>query len=146
MICPKCGGNVHTDLPCDGCGITYTEMIDSIRHDAMRKLIRKGNLSESEEEALANEMKNASFLVPVVFIKSQMCAMTAEDELGRNYILLFTDRQEYDKNKMDINPITNPFNEVLDLLDERFEGFVININSEAYGVDREFLNKHFAGE
>lgn len=121
-------------------------MIDSISHDAMRKLIRKSNLSESDEEALANELKSSSFLVPVVFIKSLMCAMTAEDELGRNYILLFTDRDEYDKNKMDISPITNPFNEVLDLLDERFEGFVININSEAYGIDREFLNKHFSGE
>ena len=146
MICPACGGNVYTNLDCDRCGITYGEMIASIRHDSMRELIAKDSLSPSDELALAKELRGSSFLVPATFIGTQLNVMTAEDEEGRNYILLFTDRQEYDKNRMNHNPITNPFDEVLDLMDGRFEGFVINIRSEAYGVGRKFLDRHFPGE
>ena len=146
MICPACGGNVYTNRDCDRCGITYGDMIGSIRHDSMRELIAKDTLSPSDELALADELRGSSFLVPATFIGGQLNVMTAEDEEGRNYILLFTDREEYDKNRMNHNPITNPFNEVLDLIDGRFEGFVINIRSEAYGVDRKFLDRHFQGE
>ena len=146
MICPACGGNVYTNRDCDRCGITYGDMIGSIRHDSMRELIAKDSLSPSDELALAKELRDSSFLVPATFIGGQLNVMTAEDEEGRNYILLFTDRQEYDKNRMNHNPITNPFDEVLDLMDGRFEGFVINIRSEAYGVDRKFLDRHFQGE
>ena len=146
MICPACGGNVYTNRDCDRCGITYGDMIGSIRHDSMRELIAKDSLSPSDELALAKELRDSSFLVPATFIGGQLNVMTAEDEEGRNYILLFTDRGEYDKNRMNHNPITNPFNEVLDLMDGRFEGFVINIRSEAYGVGRKFLDRHFQGE
>ena len=146
MICPACGGNVYTNRDCDRCGITYGDMIGSIRHDSLRELIAKDSLSPSDELALAKELRDSSFLVPATFIGGQLNVMTAEDEEGRNYILLFTDRQEYDKNRMNHNPITNPFDEVLDLMDGRFEGFVINIRSEAYGVDRKFLDRHFPGE
>jgi len=146
MICPACGGNVYTNRDCDRCGITYGDMIGSIRHDSMRELIAKDSLSPSDELALAKELRDSSFLVPATFIGGQLNVMTAEDEEGRNYILLFTDRQEYDKNRMNHNPITNPFDEVLDLMDGRFEGFVINIRSEAYGVGRKFLDRHFQGE
>ena len=146
MICPACGGNVYTNRDCDRCGITYGDMIGSIRHDSMRELIAKDSLSPSDELALAKELRDSSFLVPATFIGGQLNVMTAEDEEGRNYILLFTDRQEYDKNRMNHNPITNPFDEVLDLMDGRFEGFVINIRSEAYGVDCKFLDRHFPGE
>ena len=146
MICPACGGNVYTNRDCDRCGITYGDMIGSIRHDSMRELIARDSLSPSDELALANELRSSSFLVPATFIGGQLNVMTAEDEEGRNYILLFTDRGEYDKNQMNHNPITNPFNEVLDLMDGRFEGFVINIRSEAFGIDRKFLHKHFLGE
>ena len=146
MICPACGGNVYTNRDCDRCGITYGDMIGSIRHDSMRELIAKDSLSPSDELALAKELRDSSFLVPATFIGGQLNVMTAEDEEGRNYILLFTDRQEYDKNRMNHNPITNPFDEVLDLMDGRFEGFVINIRSEAYGVGRKFLDRHFPGE
>ena len=146
MICPACGGNVYTNRDCDRCGITYGDMIGSIRHDSMRELIAKDSLSPSDELALANELRSSSFLVPATFIGGQLNVMTAEDEEGRNYILLFTDRGEDDKNQMNHNPITNPFNEVLDLMDGRFEGFVINIRSEAFGIDRKFLDRHFLGE
>ena len=146
MICPACGGNIYTNRDCDRCGITYGDMIGSIRHDSMRELIAKDSLSPSDELALAKELRDSSFLVPATFIAGQLNVMTAEDEGGRNYILLFTDRQEYDKNRMNHNPITNPFDEVLDLMDGRFEGFVINIRSEAYGVGRKFLDRHFQGE
>ena len=146
MICPACGGNVYTNRDCDRCGITYGDMIGSIRHDSMRELIAKDSLSPSDELALAKELRDSSFLVPATFIGGQLNVMTAEDEEGRNYILLFTDREEYDKNRMNHNPITNPFDEVLDLMDGRFEGFVINIRSEAYGVGRKFLDRHFSGE
>ena len=112
----------------------------------MRELIAKDTLSPSDELALADELRISSFLVPATVIGGRVNVMTAEDEEGRNYILLFTDRGEYDKNQMNHNPITNPFNEVLNLMDGRFEGFVINIRSEAYGVDRKFLDKHFPGE
>lgn len=146
MICPACGGNVYTNRDCDRCGITYGDMIGSIRHNSMRNLIAKDSLSPSDELALANELRESSFLVTATFIGGQLNVMTAEDEEGRNYILLFTDREEYDKNRMNHNPITNPFDEVLDLMDGRFEGFVINIRSEAYGVSRKFLDRHFPGE
>ena len=106
MICPACGGNVYTNRDCDRCGITYGDMIGSIRHDSMRELIAKDSLSQSDELALAKELRDSSFLVPATFIGGQLNVMTAEDEEGRNYILLFTDRGEYGKNQMNHNPIT----------------------------------------
>ena len=112
----------------------------------MRELIAKDTLSPSDELALANELRGSSFLVPATFIGGRLNVMVSEDEKGRIYIMLFTDRGEYDKNQMNHNPVTNPFDEVLDLLEERFEGFVINVNSEAFVVGRKFLDKHFPEE
>ena len=146
MICPACGGYVYSNRDCDRCGITYGDMIGSIRHDSMRELIAKDTLSPSDELALANELRGSSFLVPATFIGGRLNVMVSEDEKGRIYIMLFTDRGEYDKNQMNHNPVTNPFDEVLDLLEERFEGFVINVNSEAFVVGRKFLDKHFPEE
>ena len=91
MICPACGGNVYSNRDCDRCGITYGDMIGSIRHDSMRELIAKDFLSPSDELALADELRISSFLVPATVIGGRVNVMTAEDEEGRNYILLFTE-------------------------------------------------------
>lgn len=145
MICPICGGNVYTDWACGGCGITYAEMIGDIRHDDMRKLIAKNHLEESDELLLVGELKKSSFLLFTSPSDNHLQVMTVSDRQNRNYILLFTDKDEYDENNMGGNPTTNPFDLVLDLLDDRFEGFVINIDSEAFELNRKFLSKHFLG-
>lgn len=146
MICPVCGGNVYTDFACDGCGVTYDDMINAIRHDNMKRLMGIKPLDENEETELVEEIRSASFLVPATFKNGEFQSMTVEDESDNTFLLLFTDREKYDRDIRDIPPITNPFNLVLDLLDERFEGFVVNILGEAFVLNREFLNRHFGGE
>lgn len=143
MICPVCGGNIYTNLQCDSCAIAYNEMINFISHNRLRQLINKTHLTEDEELMLAKELEDSSFLLPAVIMDDAINVMTASDENNRNYILLFTDRSEYDKNNLQINPITNPFDEVLSLLDSRLDGFVINICSEAFVIDRQFIEKYF---
>ena len=133
-------------MACDGCGITYREMISSIRHDNLRKLISKGELDENEELALVREIDHSSFLVPATHIGESLHVMSVSDDKGCIFIPIFTDREAYDNNVTDIAALTNPFDLVLDLLDERFEGFVVNICDEEFELNREFLNKHFEGE
>ena len=146
MMCPICGGNVYTDMACDGCNVTYADMIGAVRHDDMRRLMARGNLSADDEKALAKEIEDSSFLVPVTHIDGELYAMTVSDENGSIFIPIFTDKEEYDKNVTDIAAMTNPFNLVLDLLDERIEGFVINLGNEEFELNGEFLNRHFRGE
>ena len=146
MICPVCGGNVYTDMACDGCNVAYDKMINGIRHDDMRKLMAKGHLSEDDGMELVRELENSSFLVPTAHIDGQFHVMTVSDDKNSMFIPIFTDREEYDKNIDDIVAITNPFGLVLDLLDDRFEGFVVNVENEAFEIDSEFLNRHFPGE
>ena len=153
MICAKCGeGMVHQDKPCDNCGIEYEEMIDSIRHDELIMLIEKMDQKaccienmDLDESLLACELWNAHFLVPVQKADGKLAAMTVEDKKGKNYILLFTDRNEYDKIKSEIDPATNPFDICLDLLDDRIEGFVINVENQAFELSRRFLERYFDG-
>lgn len=146
MMCPVCKGNVYTDMACDGCGIIYHEMISAIRHDNLRKMISQGELDENEELALARQLEHASFLVPATHICEELHVMSVSDDKGRIFIPIFTDKEAYDNNVTDITALTNPFELVLDLLDERFEGFVINLCGEEFELNREFLNKHFKGE
>lgn len=151
MICANCGeGMVHQDKPCDNCGIGYDEMIDAIRHDELIRLIERMDGKacciesiEIEESLLACELWNAHFLVPIQTVDGKLAAMTVEDQKGKNYILIFTDRKEYDKIDSDIAPATNPFDICLDLLDEKFEGFVINIENQAFDLSRRFLERYF---
>ena len=142
MICAKCGGNVHTDHVCDGCGITYEMMISSIRHPWIKKLISKGSLSEEDKPELAELLADSSFLVSITFVSGNLQVMSVSDDENRIYIPIFTDKEEYDKNIEGIIPITNPFEVVLDLLDERFEGFVINVFGDGFVLNNEFLKMY----
>lgn len=111
----------------------------------MKRLMAKEHLDENEETELVEEIRKASFLVPATFIDGQFHLMTVEDHSGKKFIPIFTDRTEYDNSIDDITPLTNPFDIVLDLLDERVEGFAVNIAGNAFEMKREFLDKHFGG-
>jgi hypothetical protein len=69
--------------------------------------------------------------------------LSLRDSRNREYILLFTDKKEYDKNETDIKPATNPFSIILDLLEDSYEGFIINVDSEACFINRPFLERYF---
>ena len=153
MICPRCGGNFRNNKPCDTCGITYEELIKSIRHDEMKKLFVKiGDMIEHhedftiEESLLAVELKNSSLLIPAKIVDGSLGAMTVEDEKNRRFITLYTDIDEYENAKTGIEPLTNPFSEMVHLLDERLEGFVINKDSVACEIPKNFLKKYFADD
>ncbi len=151
MICAKCGkGMVHQNRPCDHCGIGYDEMIDAISHDELIRLIERIDnnacgceCSFLDESLLACELWNAHFLVPIKMVDGKLAAMAVEDKKGKNYIMIFTDRNEYDKINSEIAPATNPFDVCLDLLDENFEGFVINVENQAFALSRGFLERYF---
>lgn len=151
MICAKCGkGMVHQNMPCDNCGIEYDEMIDAISHDELIRLIERIDNNtcgcecmDLDESLLACELWNAHFLVPIKTFDGKLAAMAVEDEKGKNYIMIFTDRDEYNKINSDIAPATNPFEVCLDLLDEKFEGFVINVENQAFALSRGFLERYF---
>ena len=150
MICPKCGGIIHVDENCDKCGIDYHEMIDSIRHDEMKKLfvkIEELQLEHKrigiEESLFAVELINSSLLIPLDVTDNRLSIMTVSDG-KHDFILLFTDKDAYETYvKEDIKPRTNPFNMILDLLDDDFEGFLINLGSETCAIGRKFLDKYF---
>ena len=41
MICPKCGGNFSLNQNCERCNTPYSEIIEDIRHDEMKRLFLK---------------------------------------------------------------------------------------------------------
>ena len=152
MICPKCGGNFSINQNCQKCNTAYSEIIADIRHDEMKRLfIKMGELMENhksidiEESLLACELINSSLLVPITITDDSLSVLTTKDKKG-NYILLFTDKEEYDKNNNEIPARTNPFREILDLMDEHVDGFIINIASVACEIPRKYLEKYFLGD
>ena len=152
MICPKWGGNFSLNQNCERCNTPYSEIIEDIRHDEMKRLFLKmDELMEShksieiEESLLACELINSSLLVPITIIDDSLSVLTVKDK-KRNYILLFTDKEEYDKNNKDIPARTNPFRTILDLMDDHIDGFIINIASVACEIPRKYLEKYFLGD
>lgn len=150
MICPKCGGTIRQTQPCDRCRITYEEMISGIRHDDMRKLFKKmielevsHRSTDIEESILAADLAGSSLLIGARVVDDKLQVLSLRDSKKREYILLFTDKNEYDKNDTDIKPMTNPFSVILDLLKDTYEGFVINVDSEACIINRPFLERYF---
>lgn len=153
MICPRCGGEFSPKQNCLVCGSSYTEIINAIRHDELKNLFEKMDdlqLShdgiEITESLLACELSNSSFLIPLTAENDQIAVMTVEDDKKRRYITLFTDYDAYQEYIKSIPPMTNPFWVIMDLLDERMEGFVINPNDEACEISRKFLNRYFKKE
>lgn len=152
MICPKCGGNFSLNENCQKCNTPYSEIIEGIRHDEMKRLFLKmDELLENhksigiEESLLACELINSSLLVPITIVDDALSVRTVKDK-RRNFILLFTDKEEYDKNNMDIPPRTNPFRTILDLMDEHIDGFIINIASVGCEIPRKYLERYFLGD
>ena len=150
MICPKCGGNFHLNESCQKCRTAYSEVIEGIRHDEMKKLFLKiedlmkhHRNFDIEESLLACELINSSLLIPLIITDDQVTVKTVEDYKKRRFMLLFTDKEEYDKNVTDIPPTTNPFWAILDLLEDGIEGFVINSGGVGCELTRKFLNRFF---
>ena len=139
---------------CDKCGIGYDEMIGSISHDEMKILIRKLEKMmdshepiEIEASLLACELKNSSLLVPVDIKDDELSCAAIPGPKGKQFILAFTDKQEYDKCIKYVSPRTNPIDIVLDLLNDEIEGLAINIASDyPCFLGRAFLNPFFLEE
>ena len=150
MICPKCGGNFSVDERCQRCRTSYSEIISGIRHDEMKRLFVKiDDLMKSrrnfkiEESLLACELLNSSLLIPLTIVNDELGVVTVENGRGRRFMLLFTDKEEYDKSISDIQPRTNPFRVILDLLEDGIEGFLINAGGVTCELTRKFLNLYF---
>ena len=79
----------------------------------MNELMESHKSIDIEESLLACELINSSLLVPITIIDDSLSVLTVKDK-KRNYILLFTDKEEYDKNNKDIPARTNPFRTILD--------------------------------
>jgi hypothetical protein len=125
-------------------------MISGIRHDEMRKLFKKmmeleasHRSTDIEESILAADLAGSSLLIGARVVDDKLQVLSLRDSKKREYILLFTDKNEYDKNETDIKPMTNPFSVILDLLKDTYEGFVINVDSEACIINRPFLERYF---
>ena len=150
MICPKCGGNFHLNESCQKCRTPYSAVIEGIRHDEMKNLFLKiedlmnnHRNFDIEESLLACELANSSFLIPLIIEDNKIGVMSIKDNRNRIFMLLFTDKEEYDKRVKDIPPRTNSFRLLLDLLEDDIEGFVINIEGVTCELPRKFLNKYF---
>jgi hypothetical protein len=151
MICPKCGGTIHIDESCEKCGISYSEMIDSISHDEMLKLLDKLRKkmqnyenTDIEESLLAVELMNSSLLVPINLTDKGFSVMTASYDEGHEFIMVFTDKSEYEKHdNTNYRLVINPFQDLLQLVGNDVEGFAINMGSNGCFLNREFLDKYF---
>ena len=150
MICPNCGGEIRINENCSKCGISYAEMIEGINHDEMKRLLKRiddltshHKSTNIESSLLACELLNSSFLVPVEKLEDNLHIGGARNHRGKCFIMLFTDKAEYDKCNLDVEPKTNPFRMVLDLLEDDCEGFVINVKSAAFELSRKYLETYF---
>ncbi|WP_295113407.1 hypothetical protein [uncultured Methanobrevibacter sp.] len=79
MICPRCKGNIKKDENCESCGISYDEVIRTIRHDGMKNLFLKIEKKMQnheditvEESLLAVELVNSSLLIPVKVLNNSL--------------------------------------------------------------------------
>lgn len=150
MICPRCGGTIRQYETCDTCGVSYDEMIDSISHDEMKKLFKRvSGMIENhedisiEESLLAVELKNSSLLVPLKRDDETLAIKTVEDKCHRMFLPVFTDKEAYENAIKDIDPFTNHFGMIVNLLDDNFADIVINMDEIACELPRKFLEKYF---
>lgn len=150
MICAVCGGTIRPSSSCNGCGISYDEMIDTIRHDEMIHLIEKIKRLTSNHEPvdleaslLACELANSHFLIPAEVVDDALQVSCIKIPEGKQFIMLFTDRDEYDKCDFDKVPATNPFKLCVELLEDEDDGFVINVKGNAWVLPREYLENFF---
>lgn len=153
MICPRCKGNIKKYENCEKCGISYRQLIKTIRHDEMKKLFLKIDKKMQnreditvEESLLAVELVNSSLLVPVKIEDDTLAVMNVEDENHKMFIPLFTDKEEYDRLIRDFDPSFNPFEEIVKLLEKPMTGFVINPGGIACGIGKKYIKKYFEKE
>lgn len=153
MICPKCGGTIKVNRNCSKCGISYDEMIRQISHEEMISLFKKMHKKMSEhksitleESLLACELHNSSLLVPIEVSDDDVAIGGIKNRRGKKFILLFTDKDEYDKCDFAMKPQTNPFREILNLLEDNDAGFVINLKSIACEIPRQFIDRFFGDD
>lgn len=153
MMCAVCGGNIRPSSSCNGCGISYDEMIDTIRHDEMIRLLEKiKRLTSSHEPVdlevslLACEIANSHFLVPAEVVGDTLQVSGIKSPDGKQFIMLFTDREEYDKCDFDKIPATNPFKLCMDLLEDEDDGFVINVKGDAWVLPKDYLETFFGDQ
>ena len=156
MICAKCGGEIHIDAECKGCGIGYNEMIDSIEHNEIKRILVKLNDSnhhgesyEIEMSLLACELMNSSLLFLVRDLGDGKAGLVCMSVDRHKFVPLFTDIGECEKYAGEDDLVsTGPFDVVLSLLDSDFDGFVINAKSGTHGggITRKFLNQYFPEE
>ncbi len=153
MRCPKCGGMVHPNEPCQDCGIDYDDMIAGISHPEMKKLFKRIEKLESEGESIeiesslmACELENSSLILPAKIDDESWGFVVLPGPNERDYIALCTDKEEYDKCFSELTPLTNSWKRQLRLLDIGADGFVINPLGEACFLEREFLERFFPGD
>ena len=152
MFCIKCGGEIRADKPCTGCGMKYDEMMDSISHEDLIRLFERIEELESgkkstelEQSLLACELLNSHLLVCVEIMGETLHFASTPDVNGNQFIMLFTDRAEYDKVGFKKNPVTVPFEEYVKIVGRDCAGFVVNVRSSACCIPVAFLEKYFGG-
>lgn len=153
MICANCGGTIHVNSPCEDCKISYEDMINNISHMEMKRLFKKMyTLMQDhqditlEESLLACELENSSFILPTLLKEDDLGIIQLPNNDGKKYIALCTDIEEFKKFKNDeLTPITNSWSNLLKLLNDNCEGFVINVFSEECVLSRKYLDDFFKG-
>jgi hypothetical protein len=151
MMCSRCGGHISMHSNCEKCNISYEEMIATTRHDEMKELFRKiKRMDENHENTdieaslLACELLNSTLLIPVTFEGDSIGYSVGKDSRNRSYILLFTDKEEYDKTITGIDPYTPEFKRgILPLLEDH-DGFSINKDGEVFNIGKEYFEVFFS--
>ena len=154
MICLKCGGNIWIDSNCDRCGVSYNDMIGSISHNEMLKLLKRlrkkmqnHENTDIEESLLAVELMNSSLLVPTALTEGGFVVMTAFYDEGHEFILAFTDKGEYERHKnQNYQLLAWPFDALLELVGKGMEGLAINVGIDGCMLEKEFLMKYFSDD
>lgn len=153
MLCIRCGGEIRSDQPCTGCGMQYDEMMADISHEELIKLFERiarlesdNESTEIEQSLLACELSNSHLLVCVEINGQNLHFASTPDEDGDMFIMLFTDRKEYDKIEFKNNPVTVPFREYVRIVGKDCAGFVIDVRSSAFCIPRKFLEKFFGDD
>ena len=153
MICASCGGIIHIDEPCTKCSIAYDDMINSIRHQEIKRLFqtiekRQNNREgiEMEESLMACELVNSSMILPIRLTDNGMDALQIPGPDGKLYLAIFTDIEEFRLGNVEMTPVTNSWKLLIDLLNDSLNGFVVNVFGEAVIFTREFLDLYFKDE
>lgn len=159
MICPRCGNKLTKDNAECSCGIkfSYDSEVDdfildmsSVKNDSIKELARNIKACDDNHEAfdvyipqLIFELKTSFLLMAAYLNENANPEVRCANFRGKEMLMLFTSKAEFDKSTDEELPIGIEFREAVKLIEQGLDGFVIDEGSEAIELSKGFIEENF---